>query len=50
LLCARYDRLDYLVQTRRDGAVGFKEALTIPEEEFRDMYPGYTNLRRERGM
>ncbi|GAX78916.1 hypothetical protein CEUSTIGMA_g6355.t1 [Chlamydomonas eustigma] len=47
---SRYDRLDYLVHTKRDGAVGYKEALTTPEDDFRDMYPGYASWRRERGM
>ncbi|KAG1681584.1 hypothetical protein FOA52_014092 [Chlamydomonas sp. UWO 241] len=38
---SRYDRLDYLVTTRRDRLITYKSALTMPVPEWDDMYPGY---------
>lgn len=37
----RYDRLHYLVTTRRDHGISFKSALSMPQAEFEEMYPGY---------
>mmetsp|Transcript_20964 Transcript_20964/g.45882 ORF Transcript_20964/g.45882 Transcript_20964/m.45882 type:complete len:563 (+) Transcript_20964:178-1866(+) len=46
---SRYDRLSYLVTTRRDRGISYKEALTMPDEDFVDMYPGYIGWWKEQG-
>ncbi|KAG2439583.1 hypothetical protein HXX76_004935 [Chlamydomonas incerta] len=45
----RYERLEYLARTGRDGAMGFKEALSLEEVDFAEVFPGYSEWRREQG-
>ncbi|KAG2432427.1 hypothetical protein HYH02_012998 [Chlamydomonas schloesseri] len=45
----RYERLEYLTRTGRDGAMGFKEALSLEDADFLEVFPGYSQWRREQG-
>ena len=46
----RLDRLDYLVSTRRDRGISYKQALTMPDDEFGEMYAGFKQWRAQRGV
>ncbi|GIL75696.1 hypothetical protein Vretimale_15253 [Volvox reticuliferus] len=37
----RYDRLEYLSATGRDCIMGFKEGLSLGDEEFKEVFPEY---------
>jgi len=37
----RFDRLQYLTSTLRDGSIKWHAALTMPEADWLDMYSGY---------
>jgi hypothetical protein len=45
-----YERLEYLVATRRDAGIGWREALIMEDSEWSDMYTGFVGWRRRRGQ
>ncbi|GFR43320.1 hypothetical protein Agub_g4388 [Astrephomene gubernaculifera] len=45
----RYERLEYLLKTGRDGVMGFKDALSMEVEEFGEVFPEYDGWRRAGG-
>ncbi|KAG2502190.1 hypothetical protein HYH03_000677 [Edaphochlamys debaryana] len=45
----RYERLEYLARTGRDGFMGFKDALTAEEDDFAEVFPEFGAWRRAQG-
>jgi hypothetical protein len=48
-LLYRFDRLQYLISTLRDGGIKWHVALTMPEVDWQDMYSGYKAWWAKRG-
>ncbi len=42
----RYERLEYLVESGGDRVMGYKDALSLEDEEFAEVFPGYARWRR----
>ncbi|KXZ42591.1 hypothetical protein GPECTOR_132g603 [Gonium pectorale] len=45
----RYERLEYLARSGRDRVMGFKEALSLEEGEFAEVFPEFAAWRRQHG-
>ncbi len=45
----RLDRLQYLVDTRRDGGIDWRDALTMSDTDWHEMYTEYKEWWARRG-
>ncbi len=41
MLSHRLDRLHYLVRTGRDSGIDWRDAVTMPDVDWNEMYAGY---------
>lgn len=45
----RFERLTYLITTLRDQGIGYREALSMVDPAFNEMYPGFKAWRHLKG-